>query len=489
MTSTGRLGRFVFAVVIAMGVVLAAPWCASARPLYFQTLTNHYNLAPGDPIYACGICHQKWEGTGARNPFGTAIEQQLYVGKSILDAILAVAPADTDGDGFTNDDELAVHGTLPGYSCANYMLASETPADFQSLITPGVPTCLEPKDIAVAPDLAAFRTEVGKTAIVEVVVSNNGSDFPLTVTAFALLAGSDPAYTVTGPTLPAEIPLGQSITLQVQFAPTSPGLPSGTLRIESDDPDEPNYDFAVTGFAFVRVLAPAAERAACLGDVQREAERLAKMELTAWGACYLDEVGGRACDTGRRDLKIAQAEARFTAAVGGARDRRCTPTNITPSRLGMPATCGDPCAAIELHTMADVAACVLCRQHAVTNDFLRASIGIAPPDLPANRPNAAAQKCNRSLVRALQKGIGNTQKALGGCELGNISAASPVECSSTLATTIASQEATVDASVGKCAVTTDLFACPFVAPADPACLGDAMTTMASELVGVVFAQE
>ena len=102
---------------------------------------------------------------------------------------------------------------------------------------------------------------------------------------------------------------------------------------------------------------------------------------------------------------------------------------------------------------------------------------------------SAAQKCNRSLVRALQKGIGNTQKALGGCELGNISAASPVDCSSTLATTIASQEATVDASVGKCAVTTDLLACPFVAPADPACLGDAMTTMASELVGVVFAQE
>ena len=149
------------------------------------------------------------------------------------------AASDTDGDGFTNEDEVTIHGTLPGYSCANYTLASETPANFQSLITPGVPTCLEPRDIAVAPDVAAFRTEVGKTETVDVIVSNNGADLPLTVTGFAVLPGSDPAYTVTGPGVPVAIPLGQSITLTVQFAPTVPGLPNGTLRIQSDDPDEP----------------------------------------------------------------------------------------------------------------------------------------------------------------------------------------------------------------------------------------------------------
>jgi hypothetical protein len=478
-----------FGAAAVVAVALASPSSALARPLYFQTFTNHYGLAPGNPIYACGICHQKWEGTGARNPFGTAIEQQLYVGKTILDAIIAVAGGDADGDGFTNEDEVTIHGTLPGYSCANYTVASETPANFQSLITPGVPTCLEPKDIAVAPDLAAFRTEVGKTQTVDVIVSNNGSVLPLTVTGFAVLAGSDPAYTVTGPGLPVVIPLGQSITLTVQFAPTIPGLADGTLRIQSDDPDEPDLDYVLAGVAFVRILAPAAERAACLGDVQKEAERLAKVALSTWGACYLDELGGRACDTGRRDLKIARAEARFAAVVGGEKDRRCAKINITPSRLGMPGTCGGSCDAIELHTMADVSACVICRQRAVTNDFLSASIGAAPPDVPGNRPGAPAQKCNRGLVIALQKGLKNTQNALGSCELGNITAASPVDCSSTLATTIASQESAIDARVGQCSNTTDLLACPFVPPADPACLGDAMTTIASELVGVVFAQE
>ncbi len=489
MTSTGRVGRLSLAAAAAVVVALAAPSPAPARPLYFDTLTSHYGLVPSDPIYACGVCHRKWEGTGARNPFGTAIEQQLYAGKTILDAIMTVAPGDADGDGFANEDEIAIHGTLPGYSCVNYTLASETPPDFQSLITPGVPTCLEPKDIAVAPDVAAFRTEVGKISTVEVIVSNNGSDLPLNVTGFALLAGSDPAYTVTGPAMPVEIPLGQSITLTVQFAPTVPSLPTGTLRIESDDPDEPNYDFMLTAVAFIRVLAPAAERAACLRDVRREAERLSKAELGAGGTCYLDELSGRACDTGRRDRLIAGAEARFTAVVGGAKDRRCLVNNITPSRLGMPATCGGSCDTIELHTMADVAACFLCRQHTVTNDFLSASIGTAPPDVPGNRPGTTAFKCNQGLVRAVQKGFRTTQKALGGCELGNITAASPVDCAVTVLPEIAAEEARIDARVGECADSTDLLACPFVPAADPACLGDAMTSMASELVGVVFAQE
>lgn len=488
MTSTGRVGRLLLAAAVVVGALAASPR-AHARPLYFQTFTDHYGLAPGNPIYACGICHQKWEGTGARNPFGTSIEQQLYVGKSILDAIIAVAGADADGDGFTNEDEVTIHGTLPGFSCANYTIASDTPPDFQSLITPGVPTCLEPKDIAVAPDVGGFRTEVGKSSTLDVIVSNNGSSDPLTVSGFSLLPGTDPAYSVTGPAMPAVIPLGGSITLVVQFAPIVTGVPEGTLRIQSDDPDEVDFDFPLTGITFVRVLSPAADRAACLRDVEKEAERLAKVQLGAWSACYLDEMDGRACDTGRRDLKIARAEARFAAVVGGAKDQRCAKVNITPSRLGMPSTCGGSCDTIELHNMADVASCVICRQRTVTNDFLAASIGTTPPDVPGNHPGAAGQKCNRGLVTAAQKGVRNTQKALGSCELGNITAASPVDCAATLASAIAAQEAAIDARVGKCSDTTDVLACPFVAPTDPACLGDAMTAVATQLVGVVFAQE
>ena len=103
-----------FACTAALLLALVAPRATQARPLYFQNLTTIYDIQPDESIYACGVCHEKWLGTGARNPFGTAVEQQLYVGKSIVQAILDVAGDDSDGDGFTNGDELPSIARCPG---------------------------------------------------------------------------------------------------------------------------------------------------------------------------------------------------------------------------------------------------------------------------------------------------------------------------------------------------------------------------------------
>ena len=115
--------------------VLALARGAAARPLYFDNLVGIYGLTPADDIHACGVCHRLWTGTGARNPYGSAIEAQLYLAKPIATAIADVAALDTDGDGFTNGDELGIHRTLPAYSCSNYLLAEDPPPTFQSLIT------------------------------------------------------------------------------------------------------------------------------------------------------------------------------------------------------------------------------------------------------------------------------------------------------------------------------------------------------------------
>ena len=89
-------------VAVAMGGVLALPPPAAARPLYFDTFTSLYGITEGNDLYACGVCHRRWEGTGARNPFGTAVEQQLYLAKPITAAIQAVEGNDTDLDGVSN---------------------------------------------------------------------------------------------------------------------------------------------------------------------------------------------------------------------------------------------------------------------------------------------------------------------------------------------------------------------------------------------------
>jgi hypothetical protein len=229
---------------------------AMARPFYFDTLTTIYGFNPGDDLYACGVCHRRWEGTGARNPYGLAIEQQLYVGKTIADAILSVELDDTDLDGFTNLDELSLHDTLPGYSCDNFDLVINPPLNFQSLIEPFVPTCLEPKDLKVTPLALSFSAKLGTMQTLAFTLVNNGSTSPITVSAIDFFPGPDPTLSITAPTLPLAIPVGSTAAVSVTFEPATTSLIMSAVRVTSDDPDEPTIDVSISAVGFFIPLAP-----------------------------------------------------------------------------------------------------------------------------------------------------------------------------------------------------------------------------------------
>ena len=100
-------------IVIALAIGVVAPTPTHARPTYFDTFTTLYGIGGSDNLNACGVCHVKWTGTGARNLFGSAVEQQLYLGKSITQSIIDVEGDDADGDSFTNGAEIMSFMTLP----------------------------------------------------------------------------------------------------------------------------------------------------------------------------------------------------------------------------------------------------------------------------------------------------------------------------------------------------------------------------------------
>ena len=465
--------------------VLLVPLTVSARPLYFDTITNLYGLTPADDIYACGICHQRWGGTGARNPFGFAIEQQLYIGKSITDAIMTVAPGDEDLDGFSNDDELAIHRTLPGYSCANYEIAEDTPPNFQTLITPGVPSCLEPKDIKVEPLLISFSTEVGDVDTAMVEIRNNGDTFPIEVTGVALVAGAPPSLGISAPALPLSIPIGGSATVQVTYSPTVSLIESATLRITSDDPDEPTIDVDVFAVSIVVPLAPPEVRGACLKDLEKGLERLTKTRLRAWGKCYVDELSGAACDAARRDQSVAKAEDKLRAVVGGAKDQHCAAESLSAILLGLPPQCPAPCD-FTMTTIAKVADCAVCQATAATDGMLTAVVGTTPPDFPQNQLGADALRCNSQLVKAMERAIRTSQKSLARCELPAVLAGTSPDCPIDIASTLAVEAAKVDDRAANCADTTGMLGCLFEPGADPTCLGTAATDIAVDLSETVF---
>jgi hypothetical protein len=472
------------AALLAFG---AAP--AQARPLYFDNFTAHYGFMSGDDLYACGVCHNEWEGTGPRNPYGTAIEQQLYLGKVILDAIQSVELDDSDGDGFDNADEITVHGTLPGYSCANFEQAIDPPANFQSLITPMVATCLDPKDIKVEPAALNFVTEVGEQDTATVTIANNGTDFAITVSAAGLLAGTTASITAGVPPLPIVIPVGGSATIDVTFTPVVSGNAVDTLRIDSDDPDEPTIDVPITALGVVLPLAPAEERYACLRRVAKQMRKYTKAHTGEWTRCFTDEAAGRACDTGRRELKIAKALAGLRDFIGGEKDSDCAGNGLSPILLGLPPTCPAPCDAITMTNIDVMVDCLVCTQEASTSTMLSEAFGVAPPDLPPSLASPAAASCQKSIGSAVSKGVQKVQKILSRCELANIGAAAPVVCTTAHAADLAAVGARADTAATRCQDTTGLQSCAFEMMADPTCLGDTAVTLGTSIVGATFGVE
>jgi hypothetical protein len=479
-----RFGMFAALAVTAAVLVLGAV-PALARPLYFDNFTALYGFGPGDDLYACGVCHRNWAGTGARNQYGSAIEQQLYIGKTILDAMQFVELDDADGDGFSNVDELTVHGTLPGYSCGNFEDAIDPPANFQSLITPMVASCLEPKDIKVDPPAINFVTEVDAQDSATVTIFNNGTDFPITVSSAALLPGPA-SITATGPVPPIVIPVGGSATIDVTFAPTVSLNVAATLRIDSDDPDEPTIDVPISGLGIILPLAPADARSACLSRIDKQMRKYTKAHTNEWARCFADEVRGRACDTGRRELKIQKAEAALRAFVGGDKDRECAANSLSPVLLGLSPACPAPCDGITATNIDGLVDCLVCTQEASTATLLTEGFGVMPPDLPPSVPSSAAASCQKSIGSAMSKGVQKVQKILARCELENIGAASAVVCVSAHGAELTEIGAGVDSAAARCADTSGLQSCVFQMGADPTCLGDTAVSLGSAIVGLTF---
>ena len=170
------------ALLLMLASVLVTISSADARPTYFLEMTRQFEVPEGTPVHECIVCHLNYTGTGTRNPFGFSVQQHLYTGKSIHDALTLVASLDSDNDGYTNDEELRVYLTQPGFSCDNFEDARGEPLDFDASVTPGVATCREPVEIEVLPTTAGFVTDAGTTDTFTIDIWNLGYSADLTIT-------------------------------------------------------------------------------------------------------------------------------------------------------------------------------------------------------------------------------------------------------------------------------------------------------------------
>ncbi len=100
-----RIGYAKYLPFIVLTLLLLIPLLSIGRPFRVDRLPD------GGKNFSCGTCHINPGGGGARNLFGRDWEAiALPAGDRYIPAI---ANRDSDGDGFTNDEEFDA-GTHPG---------------------------------------------------------------------------------------------------------------------------------------------------------------------------------------------------------------------------------------------------------------------------------------------------------------------------------------------------------------------------------------
>ncbi len=140
-------------VLIVLAAVAGTLWQSTtqAKSSYLSTFNSLYGTA-GTKLDSCNTCHIT---SAIRNPYGVDMEDELALGKTPSQALQAIEPLDSDGDGYSNITEINAR-TWPGDASDFPAPATPTPTPTPVPPTPtSTPTFVPP---------TATPTEVPATA-------------------------------------------------------------------------------------------------------------------------------------------------------------------------------------------------------------------------------------------------------------------------------------------------------------------------------------
>jgi hypothetical protein len=135
-------GRWALGVLAAIATTALLAETASARPPIRKAFFNVYPSAVGSRLddlpnhsTICGVCHYDFNGGGPRNLYGQRVEAEIPNYTTYEDAISSLDGEDSDGDGYTNHQEIldlvnfSNTPTFPGLLASNFGLVSNVGID------------------------------------------------------------------------------------------------------------------------------------------------------------------------------------------------------------------------------------------------------------------------------------------------------------------------------------------------------------------------
>jgi len=241
--------------------------------------------------------------------------------------------------------------------------------------------------------------------------------------------------------------------------------------------------------AHATIEPDAGKVAKCKTALARAQETFRKAYAKEWGKCYGVEAQGLVCNGTSRDARVAAAEAKFRARIGGSKDRVCAGRNITPITLGHGNTCPVPCATTVIFDMGDVADCGICMAKAIENDGLNAAFGFRPPVVPATL-GSSALKCQQTLAKAASGLSAAWVRALATCEDANARGINvpPLDCDLDPRGDVARARATSSSRIATCDAFAGIPGCATSGSAagTTACFESAIGPLASPYTGVAY---
>jgi hypothetical protein len=105
--------------------------------------------------------------------------------------------------------------------------------------------------IEVTPASLSFgNIATGESKTLPITVRNTGN----TTLNISSITSSDPQFTISLLTTNFSLPAGSSVNFNVRFAPTSAGVKTATLSLNSNDPNRPRVDVPMTGTGLAPVI-------------------------------------------------------------------------------------------------------------------------------------------------------------------------------------------------------------------------------------------
>lgn len=201
-------------------------------------------------------------------------------------------------------------------------------------------------DIAVAPRVADFGLLMpGQSSTRSFVIGNEGDD-ALEIEAIQLVTDDADEFALEDLGPPFTLQPSESVSLDVEFAPTSTGDKTTLLRIESNDPDENPVDVVLTGRAADSLdpdigVQPAAHD---FGDVVLGGSASKKIAVTNEGGQDLVVSSTTLTGSDAVDFDIADGGAPFTLSAGASREITVTfsPDTTDLSQANLEILSNDP---------------------------------------------------------------------------------------------------------------------------------------------------